>query len=272
MSYRAGRSYQNLHIFARRGHAFSLQRASARKSAQFICKLYVSLFHPYILANFHRCGADSGERCLPLYLQGKRELLVVRGGRGRAAGTDVYGRCCAVLRRLYAVLPRADPPEGSAQCAGASTRSRRSTARRPACARAAAAPCTSRRSRAACSARTASSAVASRWPPAQRWRTHRRRSLVLIPHGKRCYGYEEPALPLRRSLRFCPKACKIQYENERPPHVGALHSIASFCRYACIGFVMQFFRNHMENNIDESADRPGVLFDTFLTTAVQLAD
>lgn len=151
-------------------------------------------------------------------------------------------------------------------------RSRSSTARRVASATAAAAPCTSRRSRAACSARTASSAVASRWPPAQRWRTHRRRSLVLIPHGKRCYGYEEPALPLRRSLRFCPKACKIQYENERPPHVGALHSIASFCRYACIGFVMQFFRNHMENNIDESADRPGVLFDTFLTTAVQVAD
>ena len=51
-----------------------------------------------------------------------------------------------------------------------------------------------------------------------------------------------------------------------------LHSIASFCRYACIGFVMQFFWNHMENNIDESADRPGVLFDTFLTTAVQVAD
>ena len=41
---------------------------------------------------------------------------------------------------------------------------------------------------------------------------------------------------------------------------------------SCIGFVMQFFRNHMENNIDESADRPGVLFDTFLTTAVQVAD
>ena len=32
------------------------------------------------------------------------------------------------------------------------------------------------------------------------------------------------------------------------------------------------FRNHMENDIDESADRPGVLFDTFLTTAVQVAD
>jgi len=28
----------------------------------------------------------------------------------------------------------------------------------------------------------------------------------------------------------------------------------------------------MENTIDESADRPGVLFDTFLTTAVQVAD
>ena len=71
---------------------------------------------------------------------------------------------------------------------------------------------------------------------------------------------------------FAPKLVKYSMKTNGPPHVGALHSIASFCRYACIGFVMQFFRNHMENNIDESADRPGVLFDTFLTTAVQVAD
>lgn len=51
-----------------------------------------------------------------------------------------------------------------------------------------------------------------------------------------------------------------------------LRSIASFCRYAYIGFVMQFFWNHMENDIDESVDRLGVLFDIFLTTAVQVTD
>lgn len=33
-----------------------------------------------------------------------------------------------------------------------------------------------------------------------------------------------------------------------------LRSIASFCRYAFIGFVMQFFWNGMENDIDESVD------------------
>ena len=42
-----------------------------------------------------------------------------------------------------------------------------------------------------------------------------------------------------------------------------------FCRYAYIGFVMQFFWNHMENDIDESVDRLGGLFDTFVTGAVQ---
>lgn len=46
-------------------------------------------------------------------------------------------------------------------------------------------------------------------------------------------------------------------------------SIASFCRYAYIGFVMQFFWNHMENEIDGSVDRLSSLFDTFLTGAVQ---
>ena len=42
-----------------------------------------------------------------------------------------------------------------------------------------------------------------------------------------------------------------------------LRSIASFCRYAFIGFVMQFFWNGMENDIDESVDRLGTLFDSF---------
>ena len=51
-----------------------------------------------------------------------------------------------------------------------------------------------------------------------------------------------------------------------------LRSIAAFCRYAYIGFVMQFFWNHMDNAIDESVDRLGVLFDTFLANAVQTAD
>lgn len=48
-----------------------------------------------------------------------------------------------------------------------------------------------------------------------------------------------------------------------------LRSIASFCRYAYIGFVMQFFWNRMENDIDESVDRLGALFDSFLLSAVQ---
>ena len=46
-------------------------------------------------------------------------------------------------------------------------------------------------------------------------------------------------------------------------------SIASFGRYAYIGFVMQFFWNRMENDIDASVDRLGALFDTFLASAVQ---
>ena len=47
-----------------------------------------------------------------------------------------------------------------------------------------------------------------------------------------------------------------------------LRSIASFCRYAYIGFVMQFFWNHMENDIDQSVDRLSALFDNFLLSAV----
>lgn len=48
-----------------------------------------------------------------------------------------------------------------------------------------------------------------------------------------------------------------------------LRSIASFCRYAYIGFVMQFFWNHMKNDIDESIDQLALLFDNFLASAVQ---
>lgn len=51
-----------------------------------------------------------------------------------------------------------------------------------------------------------------------------------------------------------------------------LRSIASFCRYAYIGFVMQFFWNHMENDIDESVDRLGALFNNFLAGAVQAVE
>ncbi len=48
-----------------------------------------------------------------------------------------------------------------------------------------------------------------------------------------------------------------------------LRSVAYFCRYAYIGFVVQFFWNHMENDIDTSVDRLGALFDKFLTSATQ---
>lgn len=48
-----------------------------------------------------------------------------------------------------------------------------------------------------------------------------------------------------------------------------LRSIVSFCRYAYIGFMMQFFWNRMENDIDASVERLGALFDRFLTSAVQ---
>ena len=51
-----------------------------------------------------------------------------------------------------------------------------------------------------------------------------------------------------------------------------LRSIASFCRYAFIGFVMQFFWNGMENDIDESVNRLGTLFDSFLHGALQTAE
>ena len=48
-----------------------------------------------------------------------------------------------------------------------------------------------------------------------------------------------------------------------------VRSVASFCRYAYIGFVMQFFWNRMENDIDTSVDRLAALFDSFLAGAVQ---
>ena len=48
-----------------------------------------------------------------------------------------------------------------------------------------------------------------------------------------------------------------------------LRSVASFCRYAYIGFVMQFFWNRMENDIDESVERLGELFESFLKSSLQ---
>lgn len=49
-------------------------------------------------------------------------------------------------------------------------------------------------------------------------------------------------------------------------------SVAAFCRYAYIGFVMQFFWNHMENDIDTSVDRLGSLFETFLASTVRSSE
>ena len=43
-----------------------------------------------------------------------------------------------------------------------------------------------------------------------------------------------------------------QVAEGRPISDNHLRNIASFCRYAYIGFVMQFFWNHMENDIDET--------------------
>ena len=60
-----------------------------------------------------------------------------------------------------------------------------------------------------------------------------------------------------------------QVAEGRPISDNRLRNIASFCRYAYIGFVMQFFWNNMENDIDESVDRLGGLFDTFVAGAVQ---
>ena len=63
-----------------------------------------------------------------------------------------------------------------------------------------------------------------------------------------------------------------QAAGERPLTDAYLRSIASFCRYAYIGFVMQFFWNHMTNGIDESVDRLATLFDSFLTGAIHAAE
>lgn len=47
-----------------------------------------------------------------------------------------------------------------------------------------------------------------------------------------------------------------------------LRSIAAFCRYAYIGFVLQFFWNRMEDDIDESVDHLAALFDSFLKVSL----
>ena len=60
-----------------------------------------------------------------------------------------------------------------------------------------------------------------------------------------------------------------QAAGDRPVPEEQCRRIACFCRYAYIGFVLQFFWNRMENDIDGSVDRLGALFDQFLSTAIQ---
>ena len=48
-----------------------------------------------------------------------------------------------------------------------------------------------------------------------------------------------------------------------------LRDIAAFCRYAYIGFVLHFFWDRMEEDIDENVERLGGLFDTFLRSALE---
>ena len=48
-----------------------------------------------------------------------------------------------------------------------------------------------------------------------------------------------------------------------------LQELAAFCRYAYIGFVLQFFWNRMESDIDRSVDRLGVLFERFVAGSLQ---
>lgn len=50
-----------------------------------------------------------------------------------------------------------------------------------------------------------------------------------------------------------------------------LRDIAAFCRYAYIGFVLHFFWDRMEEDIDENVERLGGLFDTFLSSALEAA-
>ena len=46
-----------------------------------------------------------------------------------------------------------------------------------------------------------------------------------------------------------------------------LKSITSFCRFAFIGFFLQFLWNRMEDDIDESVDRLAVIFRYFLKSS-----
>ena len=50
---------------------------------------------------------------------------------------------------------------------------------------------------------------------------------------------------------------------------GRLREMSAFCRYAYIGFFMQFIWNRMSNDIDESVDRLAVLFETFVAACIR---
>ena len=46
-----------------------------------------------------------------------------------------------------------------------------------------------------------------------------------------------------------------------------LKEVAQFCRYAFVGFLLQFVWNRMEEDVDESVDRLGTLFTHFVDSA-----
>lgn len=47
-----------------------------------------------------------------------------------------------------------------------------------------------------------------------------------------------------------------------------LEEIAAFCRYAYVGFFLQFLWNRMEADIDRSVDRLGELMTAFVRSAM----
>ena len=51
-----------------------------------------------------------------------------------------------------------------------------------------------------------------------------------------------------------------------------LREITSFCRYAYVGFLMEFFWNRMEGNIEHGVTRLHALFVTFVDSALQEAE
>ena len=55
-----------------------------------------------------------------------------------------------------------------------------------------------------------------------------------------------------------------------PPEM--LRRITSFCRYAYVGFFLQFLWDKMSGDIDRSVEQMGVLFRTFVSQALDNAE